>query len=117
MPRKERRTENGEDVYLLPAFDEYLVGYKDRSAMLSDKNTQKMLKSGKIFFSHSNGIFLPTVIIDGQVMGTWKRALEKGKSTVRLKPFARFTAEQIRGIKDAVGKYSTFLGTDLELRA
>ena len=116
MPKREARIENGDGVYLLPAFDEYLVGYKDRSAMLTDKNIQKMLKSGKIRFTHSNGIFLPTIVMDGQVVGTWKRNLDKGRATITLTPFVRFTSEQIKSIKSAVERYGAFLRTDVTLR-
>jgi hypothetical protein len=54
-------------VFLLPGFDEYLLGYQDRSAVLDPEFAQRIVPG-------SNGVFLPTVIVNGNVVGTWKRA-------------------------------------------
>jgi len=102
--RKERR------VHLLPAFDEYLVGYSDRSAVLSNVETQKMLRSGKIFFTHSNGIFLPVVVADGEVVGTWKRGSEKGRVTVTIRGFMKLDGDLVDGVIEAANRYGDFLG-------
>ncbi len=55
---------------LLPAFDEYLVGYKDRSAVLDPKFYRKLNDGG--------GIIKPTILIDGTIRGTWKKKFVKG---------------------------------------
>ncbi|MDA4114420.1 MAG: winged helix DNA-binding domain-containing protein [Thaumarchaeota archaeon] len=103
-------------VHLLPAFDEYLVGYSDRSAMLSDEKTQEMLRSGRITFTHSNGIFLPTIVIDGEVVGTWKRRDERGKATVTIQPFLKLDNEQMEGVRRAAERYGDFLGVPILLK-
>lgn len=54
------------DALLLPGFDEYLLGYKDRSAVLDLAHAQKVVPG-------NNGMFLPTVVQDGQVVGLWQR--------------------------------------------
>ncbi len=51
-------------VRLLPAFDEFLVSYRDRSAALDDNNKRKVITV--------NGIFRPVITVKGSVMGTWK---------------------------------------------
>ena len=51
-------------VQLLPAFDEYTVGYQDR-ALLADP-ASRMSKMG---------ILGPVVVVDGRVAGLWKRTL------------------------------------------
>lgn len=61
------------EVYLLPGFDEYMLGYRDRSAALDPQHASKVTPG-------SNGVFQPTVVIDGQVAGVWKRTLKKGVS-------------------------------------
>jgi hypothetical protein len=40
--------------FLLPGFDEYMLGYKDRSAALHTDHTQKIVPG-------SNGMFLSTI--------------------------------------------------------
>ncbi len=62
-------------IYLLPAFDEYLVGYKDRSAALDTKYARDILTT--------NGIFNPSLIINGKVEGTWKRTIIKTKCLLK----------------------------------
>jgi hypothetical protein len=59
-------------VFLLPAFDEYIIAYRDRSAVLPSENFSKAVSS--------NGVFRPVIVVNGQVVGLWKRT-EKGKKT------------------------------------
>ncbi len=67
-------------AYLLPAFDEYILGYKDRDAVLPAEHAQKIVPG-------NNGVFQPTIVVDGQVVGTWKRKVQKSKVAVTLMPF------------------------------
>lgn len=58
-------------VRLLPGFDEFLLGYKDRSDVLEPVDAPLIVPGG-------NGVFKPTVVADGRVVGTWrKRATAK----------------------------------------
>jgi hypothetical protein len=116
MAKSSRRDRSGGGVHLLPAFDEYLVGYADRSAMLGDADTQKMLKSGTIVFAHSNGVFLPVVVADGSVVGTWKRKSEKNKVVVAIRPFAKLDGGRRGGAIEAAGRFGEFLGVDVATR-
>lgn len=56
---------------LLPGFDEYMLGYKNREAILVKEHSSKVVPGG-------NGMFLATVVDDGQVIGLWKRRINKG---------------------------------------
>ncbi len=58
-------------TYLLPGFDEYLLGYTDRSAVLDPAYAQRICPGG-------NGMFSPTIVFDGFVTGTWKRTFKGG---------------------------------------
>ena len=90
------------DVHLLPGFDEYLLGYKDRSAQLASAHSE-------LIFPGGNGVFRPTVIVDGQVVGTWKRVAKKGAVTVEATPFGKFTAAQKHAIDAAAKRYLAFI--------
>jgi hypothetical protein len=94
-------------IYLLPAFDEYLVGYKDRSAALESLHLRNVFTI--------NGIFNPVVIINGKIAAVWKRYLAKNEVVVQLEAFQSFTLAQKEGIRKAAKKYSTFIGLDLKL--
>ena len=102
-------------VHLLPAFDEYLVGYSDRSAMLGSEETQKALGSGKLLFTHSNGIFLPVAVAEGEVVGTWRRRNEPSRVVVTVQPFARLSEERMKAVKEAAQRYGDFLGRTVAL--
>ncbi|MBV9688679.1 MAG: AlkZ family DNA glycosylase [Ktedonobacteraceae bacterium] len=93
------------NVYLLPGFDEYLLGYKDRSAVLATEHAAKIVPG-------NNGVFLPTVVVAGQVIGTWKRTLRKNALDIVLKPFLPLGDAEEGAIK-AAEWHSNFLGLPL----
>jgi hypothetical protein len=75
-------------AYLLPGFDEYLLGYKDRDAVLPRHHAPKVCPGG-------NGIFYPTLVLDGQMVGLWQRTLKKTAVELTFTPFdAPFTAAE-----------------------
>ena len=83
-------------AYLLPAFDEYFVAYKDRQSVLDE---QRSLNTWDLLG--------PTVVIDGIAAGTWKRTNDK-KSKVE---FARALKKSERlAIAQATTRYAEFLG-------
>lgn len=91
---------------LLPAFDEYLVGYKDRDAVL-DPAFVKAINAG-------GGLLNPAIVIDGQVVGVWKRTLKK--TTVAVSPawFRPPDRWQQEAYAQAAEKYGGFLGLAIE---
>ncbi|MDN7245399.1 winged helix DNA-binding domain-containing protein [Planococcus shenhongbingii] len=68
-------------IQLLPAFDEYLLGYKDRSSVLP------MEYSGKVA-PGKNGVFFPIIVENGQVVGTWKRELSRNSIVLEFDLFS-----------------------------
>lgn len=72
-------------VFLLPGFDEYMLGYQDRSAALPAEFAQRIVPG-------NNGMFQSTVIADGEVVGTWKRTGRGAKQTVLATPFTPFSS-------------------------
>ncbi|MDQ3864093.1 MAG: winged helix DNA-binding domain-containing protein [Actinomycetota bacterium] len=96
---------DGSGVHLLPAFDEYLLGYKDRGAALTAEDALRVIP-GK------NGIFLPTIVVEGVVVGTWKRKLKKSTVDITLSPFADPDDLDERAT-EAARSYSDFVGLPL----
>ncbi|MFC0532786.1 winged helix DNA-binding domain-containing protein [Phytohabitans kaempferiae] len=76
--RKEAR-----EVLLLPGFDEYMLGYADRTAALPAAYASRIVPGG-------NGVFQPTVVSGGQVVGTWRAVGRAGRRAVEATPFAAF---------------------------
>jgi len=89
-------------VYLLPGFDEYLLGYRDRSASLNPADAQKV-QAG------SNGIFLGTMVVNGRVIGTWKRELRANAARVTANFFRPLTRAEAGALEKSINRYCDFL--------
>jgi hypothetical protein len=91
-------------VSLLPGFDEYIIGYKDRSSMIPTKFQPR------IFGASKNGILANTIIYNGQAIGTWKRVIVKSEVHLHFNPFKPFTKAQLKGIQQAGNDFGNFMG-------
>ncbi len=60
--------------HVLAPFDEFFLGYGDRTASCSVDDAARVVP-GK------NGLFLPILVADGEVVGTWRRSPERRGST------------------------------------
>jgi hypothetical protein len=91
----------GRMTHLLPTYDEYLIAYKDRSAAMPDGLDQKQIEAKVVFEA--------PVVVDGQVVGSWKRVIGKTSVTTRVTPFVRLTkADQTRVVRECEA-YANFL--------
>lgn len=90
----------------LPGFDEYLLGYQDRSAALTAEHAKLVVPGG-------NGLFLPTIVVDGEVVGLWRRTITRSGVAVEPRPFAALSARARSRFDAAVGRYARFLGLEL----
>jgi hypothetical protein len=88
-------------AHLLPPYDEYLVAYKDRTAALALACNKRLA---------ANAIFGPTVVLDGQVVGTWKRTLGKRDVTITLSPLGNLRKADQHAVNEAARAYGAFLG-------
>ncbi len=95
------------DAYLLPAFDEYLVAYRDRSAMLNPRDVRRINAGG--------GLLAPTVVAGGRVVGTWRRMLGRDVVTIALSLFDKPARPGRERIVAAAERYGAFLGLRIEL--
>lgn len=99
--------EGGPRAHLLPAFDEYVIGYQDRGDLLDAGHTKDVLSS--------NGIFYPTVVIDGRVRGTWRAKRTRGGMAIEVTPFSPLTSELKQMVEEAGARYSRFIGLPVAL--
>ncbi|MFT4084322.1 MAG: winged helix DNA-binding domain-containing protein [Nocardioides sp.] len=65
-------------VTLVPGFDEWILGYGDRSLIAGPAALERLVPGG-------NGIFRPAVLLDGVVVGTW-RAARAARGQSRTEP-------------------------------
>jgi hypothetical protein len=91
---------------LLPMFDNYLLGYRDRTAML-DARVQAQVYVG--------GIIKATVVCDGRVIGSWRLARSGRSAAIRVTPFERFTPRHHGELDRERADIARFLGRPIEL--
>lgn len=96
-------------TYLLPGFDEYMLGYRDRSAALLLEHNERIVPGG-------NGMFFSTVVSDGQVIGTWKRTARKAGTVLALEYFDGSIPAKQAGLDATVRRYGEFLGASVTLQ-
>jgi hypothetical protein len=95
-------------VHLLPDYDEYTVGYTDRSAIFDLTHTNKLDSRGSELAQY-------TIVLDGHIAGTWKRILKKNDVVIELVRFRTLTEAEDRAIIDAAARYGKFLGLPVQL--
>lgn len=87
---------------LLPIYDEYVMGYKDRSAMLGALDREK--------FNVSEIAFDNIIVIDSILVGSWRRTLSKSEVLVETNFNVSLTKTEQRAVAEAVEQYGKFLG-------
>lgn len=88
--------------HLLPVYDEFTIGYADRSAALDPAHAKRA--------AAGHGIFRAPIVIDGRIVGSWTRELKKDRVEIRLAPLTRFDRAQLRYMDEAAQRYGEFLG-------
>ncbi len=99
---------NSFSVYLLPAFDEFLISYKDRSASFPLGNHKKAFTS--------NGIFRPVILINGHVTGIWKRTIKKDNVLIETELLQPHNKLMKVLIEKAAIPFGSFLDKKIEVK-
>jgi hypothetical protein len=92
-------------VRLLPAFDEWLLGWSSRDHTIAPAHAKRALPGG--------GIVRPVAIADGCVFATWR--LDRPRRRVEVQPFGRTTPAIRDGLAEEASAIGAFLGLELTL--
>lgn len=87
-------------AYLLPVYDELIIAYKNRDAMVPAKFRDKM---GVI-------TFFPTIMVNNRVIGSWGRNIGKKSIDIELKPFDKLNKTESQAIETAIQRFKKFNG-------
>ena len=90
---------------LLPSFDEYLIGYKNRTAAIPLDLQSRAFTN--------NGIFRPIIVVNGQVKGIWSRVVVKDKVDIITNFFETPNKAITKAVSIAAEKYASYLGKEL----
>lgn len=89
-------------VHLLPSYDEYFIGFRDRSAMTTD--VVPPARTGT-----NDRLFLDVVTVGGQLAGLWRRALGRRGLTITIEPLRPLKESERRALSPAAARYAAFL--------
>ena len=96
-------------VLALPGFDEYLLGYKNRTLMLDPSDAEAIIPGG-------NGAFRSTIVRAGRVIGTWTRSSTKARHIVTVVPLTTLHPGDRRQVEAAFEPYAHFVDAPVQVR-
>jgi hypothetical protein len=95
-------------VHLLPQWDELLLGYKSRDVTLPPEHRAAVVPGRTMAFA-------PTLVVDGEVAGVWRRQARGARVLVQVTPFAPLTAARWHDVEMAATAYGRFVGQPVEV--
>ena len=95
-------------LFLLPNYDEYIVGYTDRSAIFDASHTEKL-------DARANPLFQHTIVLYGSIVGTWKRTIKKDSVVLTQSLFRPLSKAEGRAVSIAAERYGKFVGLPAKL--
>lgn len=91
----------------MPNYDEYFIGFKDRSAF--DERLRETRGNRRINVLRGHMVF-----VDGQMVGEWQRRLGK-MAEVALRLLVPLTAPERSLVRRAAGRFGEFVGRPVQL--
>jgi hypothetical protein len=95
--------QNKRTAHLLPNYDEYFIGYKDRSA-IGDRLANVALVSG------GDSLIAHVIFVDGQIVGGWKRRNTKSAVELDFRLLTTLTPAELKRVLKAALGLARFLG-------
>jgi hypothetical protein len=95
-------------VQLLPQWDEFLLGYRTREVCLPSRHLDRVVPG-------RNMAFQPTVVIDGEVCGIWRRRRSSASTVLGVQLFDPASDARWAAIHRAAAAYGRFLGRPVEV--
>ncbi|HVE60004.1 MAG TPA: winged helix DNA-binding domain-containing protein [Pyrinomonadaceae bacterium] len=100
-------TDEPDSLHLLPAFDEFMVAYKDRSASLEPTRAKEGITG--------NGIFKPIIVVDGKIRGVWKRSYKKDSLVIEKILFGELNDSETQIFRSKAQKYGDYEGKNVQI--
>ena len=109
LPDLEKGASEPGTVRLLPSFDPFLLGHRDRDNLVDRTHYKQVYKD--------QGWLAPVVLVDGRVAGTWSYERQPRKLRVEVKMFTAFNRETRTKAKEEAHDLSRFLeARDMAIR-
>lgn len=98
--RGSARRPRGRIVRLIPAWDNYLMGHRDRDFIAGPDWWPRIMPGG--------GLIRPTIVVDGAAVGTWSIRRTGDTPQVELNPFESADADVTAAIRAEIGDIQRF---------
>ncbi|MBI3482825.1 MAG: AlkZ family DNA glycosylase [Bacteroidetes bacterium] len=92
----------------LPAYDEFMISYTDRSASLNPSFSKIALMG--------NGIFRPIIVVDGKAIGIWMRTIKKDQVVIETKFFRSKENLKKKDIESLMQSFGNFLNLEVKVK-
>jgi hypothetical protein len=89
-PKRDTRRAGHGVVRLIPAWDNYLMGHRERDFIADPEKWPRIMPGG--------GLIRPTILVDGVAVGTWGMRRKGSRVEVEVSPFRELDA----GVEEAV---------------
>ena len=89
------------NAFLLSIYDEYTIAYRDRSDLSSEGNVEKLIRMGNALTA--------VIVINGEIAGTWKRRINKGKPQITTDLFRKVNKAEEKALQQAEDSFLRFL--------
>jgi hypothetical protein len=89
-------------AYLLPNYDEYFIGFKDRSAIGEVAKTAGIKGDDPALIAH-------IIILNGQIVGGWRRTLKKDEVLVEVSLITKLNKTEKQAVAAAAERFGRFL--------
>lgn len=90
-------------THLLPNYDEYFIGYKDRSAIGQRMESSALVTGGNALIAH-------VAVIGGQLVGGWRRAIAQGITVLRFQLTVKLTRSERASVIREVERLANYTG-------
>lgn len=97
-----------DSIHFLAWFDERLLWYKNRSATVHNDHLNKIDIS-------RNGVFKPTIMINGITIGIWTIKHKSKVTEVTIKPFDTITSSEYHLLEKAITDYAQYIAKPVHL--
>jgi uncharacterized protein YcaQ len=87
---------------LLPKFDPYVLGHKDRRRIINDEHKKRVFRKA--------GDIAATLLLNGRIMGTWTHKKAKNSLSLTVASFRRLAKDELRQVEEEARELSQFMG-------
>ncbi len=89
-------------AFLLSIYDEYTIGYKDRTALGEQRYFEKLILMGNALTA--------VMVLDGKIVGTWKKETQRKQIRIKLNPFKQLEVGERDAFEKSAERYGKFIG-------